>query len=354
MGPQGSAGRYARQVRLAPIGEDGQRRIRAAHVLVVGCGALGTAVSELLARAGVGTITLVDRDVVEWSNLQRQFLFDEEDARRGLPKVEAAKARLGRINADVRVRSFFDDFNPSNAERYAEGVDVAVDGLDNLETRYLLNDVATLREFPYIYGAAVATDGMSATLVPGRTACLRCLFPEPPPAGSLPTCESAGVLGAATALVASIEAAEAVKLIVGGIEAVSRDIVSFDLWRNLWRRTSIDDARDPECPCCGRKRFEFLDGSRFSEVTVLCGRNAVQFAPPRRESPPPLEVVERRLVDHDELQRDASSVTCRLRGVTSPDGGPIRLTVHADGRVVVGGVREPELAKSIVARFVGR
>lgn len=348
--------RYARQARLAPIGAEGQHRIRAAHVLVVGCGALGSVVAELLARAGVGTLTLVDRDVVEWSNLQRQLLFDEEDARRATPKVEAAKARIARINGDVRVRSFFDDFNATTAERYVEGVDVIVDGLDNLESRYLLNDVAVMRETPYVYGAAVGTGGMTAVIVPNVTPCLRCLFPELPPTGSIATCESAGVLGAATSLIASLEAAEAIKLIVGDAEATSRELTTVDLWSNVFRRAGTSAARDPNCPCCVERRYEFLDGSLASDVTVLCGRNAVQIAPRREpaESAGLAETLMQRLAEQDEVRRDQYSFACTLRGVVGPGDAPIGITVFDDGRILVRGTREPEFAKSIVARFVGQ
>jgi molybdopterin-synthase adenylyltransferase len=188
----------------------------------------------------------------------------------------------------VRVRAFFDDFNPSTAERYVEGADVVVDGLDNLESRYLLNDVAVMRELPYVYGAAVGTEGMSAVILPNVTPCLRCLFPELPPAGSMATCESAGVLGSMTAMIAAIEVAEAIKIIVGATDAVTRALITIDLWKNQWRQLVTEASRDPECPCCGAKRFEFLDGSRASEVTVLCGKNTVQFAPfgrPGRTAP---------------------------------------------------------------------
>jgi molybdopterin/thiamine biosynthesis adenylyltransferase len=346
-------GRYARQERLPEIGSDGQRRIRAAHVLVVGCGALGSAAAELLARAGVGTLTLIDRDVVEWSNLQRQHLFDEEDAKRSLPKVEAAKARLARINSEVRTRTFFDDFNAATAERYVEGVDVILDGLDNLETRYLLNDVAVMRDIPYVYGAAVGVEGMSTCVIPGCTACLRCIFPELPPAGTIATCESAGVLGTVTALIGALEATAAIKLVVGAQQAIAHSLVTVDLWSNTTRAIATESSRDPNCPCCGQRRFEFLDGSRMSEVTVLCGKNAVQFAPPRDLPPPSLPAIEERLRSHGEVRSDELGVSCTIPmpGIESP---VILLTVFADGRILVRGTRDPEQAKSLVARFVGR
>lgn len=353
--PEGP-GRYARQVRLPPIGEEGQRRLRAGHVLIVGCGALGSACAELLARAGIGTLTLVDRDVVELTNLQRQLLFDEEDARRSLPKVEAAKARIAEINHEVRVRAFYDDFSPRNAERYVEGADVIVDGLDNLETRYLLNDLAIMRAVPYVYGAAVGSEGMCTAILPDEqapTPCLRCLFPELPPSGAVATCESVGVLGSLTSLVASLEVTQAIKILVGDRASVERGLVVVDLWRNAWRRIDTAAGRDPTCPCCGDRNFEFLDGSRIPAVTVLCGRNAVQIAPPPEREPLELEAIALRLAGHDDVVCESTSVSCVLRGVTSPEGTPIHLLVFVDGRIVVRGSSEPEFARSIVARFVG-
>ncbi len=353
-------GRYARQVRLPAMGEEGQRRLRAGHALIVGCGALGSACAELLARAGVGTLTLVDRDVVELTNLQRQLLFDEEDARRGLPKVEAAKARIAEINGDVRVRAFYDEFGPHNAERYAEGADVIVDGLDNLQTRYLLNDLAVLRSMPYLYGAAVGTEGMCAAIIPGAgeggeqpTPCLRCLFPELPPAGSIATCETAGVLGPITTLVAALEVAQAIKLLIGARRDVDAGLLSIDLWRNAWRRIGTGAGRDPDCVCCARRNFEFLDGSRIPEVTVICGKNAVQILPGRDAPPIDLDAIAIRLREHNACRRDAHSFSCQLRTVTSPEGHPVRLAVFEDGRVVVHGSREPDFARSVVATYVG-
>jgi adenylyltransferase/sulfurtransferase len=339
--------RHARQIRLAQIGEEGQRRLRAGHVLVVGCGALGSVAVELLARAGVGTITVVDRDVVERSNLQRQFLFDDDDARQGTPKAEAAKTRVGRIDPAIRVRAFHDDFSPRNAERYAEGVDVLVDGLDHLATRYLLNDLAVARGIPYVYGAAVGTEGMCAVIRPGSSPCLRCLFPEPPPPGSSPTCATAGVLGPVTALVASLEAANAIKLLVGAAEAVEPGLLILDLWSNLWRRVETTAAREPGCVCCGARRFEFLHGDRIGQVTALCGRDAVQLSPAADAPPLDLDLVRRRFAQLGHANGDDRSVRVILRDE------PLELAVFADGRMVVRGTTDPEVARAVIARTLG-
>jgi adenylyltransferase/sulfurtransferase len=341
-----AADRFARQIALPQIGVEGQRRLAASHALIVGCGALGSAAAELLARAGIGALTIVDRDVVEESNLQRQFLFDEEDVRRGSSKAEAAKARIARINRAVRVRSAYDDFGPANARRYAEGVDVIIDGLDNFESRYLLNDLAVATGTPYVYGAAVGTRGMLAVVRPALGACLRCIAPQPPAPGVVETCQHAGVLGAATALIAAFEATEATKLLVGAEDAVERDLLSIDLWRGEFRRIGLADARDPTCPCCGLRRFEFLDGDALPAVEVFCGRSAVQLRPSRSS-----------------LGSVGLADLAKRCGLPAPaGGGPLvigapdgaeSLEVFSDGRIVVRGTTDPERARALAARLVG-
>ncbi|MFO0827257.1 MAG: ThiF family adenylyltransferase [Phycisphaerales bacterium] len=338
--------RYRRQAALPILGEEGQRRIQAGHVLVVGCGALGSVAVELLARAGVGTLTVVDRDVVEWTNLQRQLLFDEDDARRATPKAEAAKARVARINADVRVRAFWDDLGPRNAVRYAEGVDVIVDGLDNIESRYLLNDLAVSTGTTYVYGAAVGTVGMCAVVRPGATPCLRCMFPEPPHPGSVATCDTVGVLGTATAIVASLEVTQAIKILAGAADSCERRLVSLDVWSGEYRAIDRGEAPDPQCPCCGRRNFEFLNGERIPQVTTLCGANAVQIAP-RRSATCDLDAIAARLEGHATIERRDGAIRAAMRD------DAVELTVFVDGRVVVRGTTEPDRARALVARYVG-
>jgi molybdopterin/thiamine biosynthesis adenylyltransferase len=337
--------RYARQARLPEIGAAGQARIRAGSVLVVGCGALGGVAAEILARAGAGTITVVDRDVVEATNLQRQFLFDETDARRATPKAEAAKARLAKVNGEVRVRAFVDDLTARNVRRYLEGVDVVVDGLDNLETRYVLNDAAVEAGIPYVYGAAVGTGGMFATVVPGRTPCLRCLAPELPPPGTVATCELAGVLASATVAVAAAEAAEAIKLLVGDFAAIERGLVSVDLWRGT--RTRHDRGEpDPACDACGLRRFPALDEAAIP-AAALCGQDAVRVPLSGRVD---LAALLDRLAPFGTFHRRDG----RIDGSFSPGTASVAgLVVFADGVATVRGTRDPETARSIVARFVG-
>ncbi|MDZ4754941.1 MAG: ThiF family adenylyltransferase [Phycisphaerae bacterium] len=343
--------RYRQQMRLAPIGAEGQRRLRDSHALIVGCGALGSVAIEQLARAGVGRLTIVDRDVVDESNLQRQVLYDEDNARRATPKAEAAKARVAKINSSVNVRAWYDDFAPRNAMRYIEGVHVIVDGLDNLETRYLLNDLAVRTGIPYVYGAAVGTEGMCAVIRPGVTPCLRCVFPELPPAGLIATCDTAGVLGSLTALVASLEVTQAIKLLVGAATSVEPGLLAIDLWRNTWRRIDTG-TRDPACPCCARREFAFLEGDRIPTTTVFCGRDAVQIAP-RMSRVVDLDSLERRLASLGSFKRSPDRLTGVLADERSSSGLPLELTVFSDGRILLRGSQEPELARAIAARFVG-
>ena len=266
--------RYSRQVRFAPVGDEGQRRIRAARVAIVGCGALGSVQAEILARAGIGMLRLIDRDIVELSNLQRQFLFDESDAREGLPKAAAAARRLAQVNSEIAIEPVVADLTPSNAAELLENIDLILDGTDNFETRYVLNDVAVRGGIPWIYGAAVGSYGLKLAIMPGRTACFRCIYPEPP-AGAQPTCETAGVLGPVTATIAALQAADALKILAAGADSFVARLTTVDVWSGEIRQ--IDPpARDPECPCCAARQFVHLDGSRRAPIS-LCGRNAVQI-----------------------------------------------------------------------------
>ena len=371
---QPSADRYSRQERLPDFGPEGQRRLREASVLVVGCGALGSVVTEQLARAGVGRLTIVDRDLVEESNLQRQSLYTEQDALRAAPKAEAAKARLAQVNSGVVVRAFVDDLLGSNAERYAEGVDLVVDCLDNFETRAVLNDVAVARRLPLVYGGAVGNAGMCALILPagrgfgGRiewrdarcTPCLRCLLPELPRPGELATCDTAGVLGPVAAAVASVQAAIAIRLVALGADSVPDELVRIDLASLAFRTSSLRDARDPECECCARRSFVHLAGAEpASGSRVLCGRNAVEI---RLGEGLPSEEFARlatRISSAGPLSRSHHGSTCVLRvalPAASAGDGPRTLSVLSSpaGTVaIVDGTRDPEIARSVVARWVG-
>jgi adenylyltransferase/sulfurtransferase len=362
-------GRYHRQMLLPGIGEAGQRRLVAAHVLVVGCGALGTVIADGLARAGVGRLRLVDRDVVEITNLQRQILFDESDVRRCLPKAEAARERLGQINSQVRVEACVDDFNHRSAERLARDVHLVMDGLDNFETRYLLNDLAVSHHLPYVYGGAVGVTGMSMPILPAAnglppdapgairwspdqaTPCLRCIFPEAPPPGSIPTCDTAGVLGAVVMIIAAHQVAQAIKLITGHIDRLDRSLLSIDLWANQTARYDVQGALSEACPCCARRRFSFLRGETTTAASMLCGRNAVQVAGGAEEID--LQSLALRLEPHGSFRHNGfllHGTFDRERGI---GGEPIALTLFPNGRAIVAGTNEPEAARTIYARYVG-
>src|SRR3954468_1046669 len=235
--------RYARQMRYAPLGVDGQRKLLASTALVVGCGALGSVIANTLARAGVGKLRIVDRDFLELNNLQRQGLYDEDDVAAGLPKAIAAKNRLDKINSTIQIEAIVADVDHTNIERLLAGVDCLVDGTDNFETRFLLNDAAVKRGIPWIYGGCLGAEGQTLTILPGQTPCLRCLIPEPPPPGTTPTCDSAGILATIISVVASLESNEALKLLSGHPEAISRMWTVIDLWDNTLRQIKLDTAR---------------------------------------------------------------------------------------------------------------
>ena len=362
--------RYQRQMLLAGIGEEGQKQLAQSRVLLVGCGALGCTIADLLARAGVGRLTLIDRDIVEWTNLQRQTLFTEDDARHGRTKADAARLRLRAINDDVAIDAFADDFNARNAERYAHGNDLLIDGLDNFETRYLLNDLAVHHHVPYVYGGAVGMTGMSMVVLPhadaarpawtGRlawsdqqaTPCLRCLFPEAPPPGTTPTCDTAGVLGPIVTLVAARQAMEAIKLLVGAADAVDTRLHSFDGWLNEERAFDVRSAwQKDRCPTCGAGQFEYLDGDAGSDTTSLCGRNAVQITPSADHGAPGMSL-------HDLAERLApfGDFTCSdqvLRGALRTDDAEFDVMIFANGRAIIRGTSEPDVARRIYARYIG-
>lgn len=344
--------RYHRQILLPQIGDAGQARLGAARVLLVGCGALGSVLADQLVRAGVGWLRLVDRDVVETTNLQRQVLYDEQDAANGTPKAVAAGGRLGRVNSTVRVDPVVTDVHAGNAEDLAglgaDGppVDLILDGTDNVETRYLLNDVAVKHGLPWVYGACVGTEGRMMVVRPPDGACLRCVFPEPPGPGELPTCDTAGVLGPVAAVVASLQAVAAIKLLTVQGGTVSEELVTLDLWGGRWRQTSLDGAKRSDCKTCGRREFEFL-GRGADRSVSLCGRNAVQVRPGVGKGLD-LGSVADRLKRCGAVERTPHLVRCRL-----DEGADLRLTVFADGRAIVQGTNDPERARSVYARWVG-
>ncbi|MBM3999448.1 MAG: thiazole biosynthesis adenylyltransferase ThiF [Planctomycetes bacterium] len=337
--------RYSRQMRFAPIGEAGQRRLATSRALVCGCGALGSVIAGTLARAGVGKLRIVDRDFVELSNLQRQSLYDEEDARSGLPKAIAAQAKLQAANSTIEIEPIVADIDASNIEAFVEGVDVILDGTDNFEIRYLLNDAAIRYGIPWVFGGCLGAEGQTMTILPGTTACLRCVIPEPPAPGASPTCDAAGIVAPIIQVIASIEAMEAIKILTGQWDAVSRDLVVFDLWTNETRRIALGDAFPGfgRCACQGRD-FPWLDRRRGSHSAVLCGRNAVQLSFPESAD---LSLEQLR----DKLET-VGRVTMN-RFLLRLEVGPHVLTVFRDGRTIVGGTSDIAEARSLHARYVG-
>lgn len=401
--------RHQRQITLPWCGEKGQSRIRGAHVLVIGCGALGCASIEWLARAGVGQLTLVDRDVVEWSNLQRQQLFSERDAQVGAPKAEAAARRVKEIDSTIRVHACVEHVNSENAADLARGVNVIVDGLDNIETRFVLNDVSVRDGIPYVYAAAVAMEGRCMVVLPrdvavderifkagdadkadaqiskagvsnfihariskdvanigeskathfaARGACLRCVFPEMPAPGVLPTCDLAGVLGPLVGMVGAFAASQALFLLAGRADLLERKLWSVDLAAH--RHATIAVSVDERCACCGKKEFSFLEPMHeMSSVAHLCGRGAIQVLPTRRVKVDganvdmDLSALQKQLLDHGQFAMRGGSLHGQLRNVAGLGGEPVELTIFADGRAIVGRCSDETIARSIYDRFIG-
>jgi molybdopterin/thiamine biosynthesis adenylyltransferase len=390
--------RHLRQITLPWCGEEGQSRIRGAHVLVVGCGALGCASIEWLTRAGVGQLTLVDRDVVEWSNLQRQQLFSERDAQAGSPKAEAAARRVKEIDSTIRVHACVEHLNAENAADLARGVNVIVDGLDNIETRFVLNDLSVRDGIPYVYAAAVAMEGRCMVVLPrdiavdaqlsqvdisnvvdvgarisqagkasaisssshlaARGACLRCVYPEMPAPGVLPTCDLAGVMGPVVGMVGAFAASQALLLLAGRADLLERKLWSVDLAAH--RHATIAVSVDAHCACCGKQEFSFLEPvNEASRVAHLCGRGAIQVLPTRRVKVKgaivdmDLPALQKQLLDHGQFAMRGGSLHGQLRNVPGLGGEPVELTIFADGRAIVGRCSDETIARSIYDRFIG-
>lgn len=337
--------RYDRQARFAPLGEEGQRQLAKARALVCGCGALGSVVSETLVRGGVGFVRIVDRDFVELSNLQRQVLFDEPDVSEGLPKAIAAANKLRFINSEVTIEPVVADATHRNIGELAADVDVILDGTDNFAARFLLNDFAVKHNKPWVYGGCIGAEGQTMTILPGESACLACLMADVPPPGTTPTCDTAGIIGPIVGVIASIEAAEALKILSGHREAVSRRLTIIDLWDNQIR--SVDLARlreNSDCRVCKHNEFTWLSGERGSTSAVLCGRNAVQLsAPPGATAS--LDDIAGRLAGVGRIQRNAFLLRLTVNGYV--------LTVFSDGRTIVSGTDDIATARTLHARYIG-
>ncbi|HXS93759.1 MAG TPA: ThiF family adenylyltransferase [Candidatus Limnocylindrales bacterium] len=332
--------RYSRQILFPGIGERGQEALLAAHAAVAGCGALGSFQAAALARAGVGRLTIIDRDYIEPSNLHRQWLFEEEDAADGLPKAAAAARRIGRINSSVHVRAAVADLTVENIDDLLGGAAVILDGTDNFETRYLLNDFAVSRGIPWIYGAAVGSYGITMPILPGDTPCLRCVYPTPP-SGAQPTCETAGVVNPIISAVASLQVAEALKILSGSAGTVSRRITTIDVWDGRIRQIALPE-RDPECAACGRRELPALRETSRPPVT-LCGRNAVQIREADRELN--LRELGERLKGLGEVRVNEYALRFFVDAY--------ELTVFEDGRAIVKGTDDPGVARGLYAKYIG-
>jgi adenylyltransferase/sulfurtransferase len=335
--------RYSRQVLFPQIGRSGQEKLLNSRVLLVGCGALGASHAEMLSRAGIGRLRIVDRDFVEYTNLQRQTLFKESHAADRLPKAVAAETRIAEINSGIDVEPIVADVNNSNIESLIDGCDLVLDGTDNFQIRYLLNDACVKTGKTWIYGAAVSSYGTTMTIIPGETPCLRCVFEEMPDAGSSPTCDTAGVIMPVIASIAAIQVTEAIKLLVGDANSLHRSIVQIDIWQNDWRKIKLS-APNPDCITCGRRTFEFLDADSQEFSAVLCGRNAVQIAPPKA------------------AQLDLPAFAANLSHITGVKQneylvrftvGDNEITVFRDARAIITGTDDVSAARNLYARFVG-
>ena len=335
--------RYSRQILFPEIGRRGQERLLASRAVIVGCGALGSFQANALARAGVGQIVIIDRDYVEAGNLQRQWLFDEADAEQALPKAAAAARRLAAINSSVHVEPRIADLTVDNAEELLTPADVILDGCDNFETRYLINDVALKHTIPWIYGAAVGSYGVTMPILPGRSACLACVFPAPPK-GPQPTCDTAGILNAITSLIASLQVGDATKILSSqrsSVKPVKPRMLSVDLWEGGIQQLDVSEP-DPQCRVCGQRKFEYLAG-RHRRPVSLCGRNAVQIN--ERQRSLDLKGLSATLEPLGAVRRNEFA----LRFICSP----YEMTIFPDGRAIIKGTDDVGVARSLYARYVG-
>ncbi|MBI2301015.1 MAG: ThiF family adenylyltransferase [Armatimonadetes bacterium] len=334
--------RYARQTILPEVGREGQARLAEATVAVMGCGALGSVAATILARSGVGHLRLIDRDVVELHNLQRQVLYNEDDAARGVPKAAAAAERLQAVNGSIEVLPFVADVDHRNIEDLLVGCDVVVDAVDNFESRYLLNDAAVKHGIPWVYGGVIGVGGVSMPILPGDGPCFRCLFPSDPGPGAVETCDTAGILSTIVHIVSAFQATEALKLAMGRRDEVRRELLEIDAWSG--ESVLLRIHRREDCPVCVGRRFEHLEGERGSSATHMCGRDAVQIRP---KTPAKLD-----LPDLAERLKAVGSVNCHPMLVRLEVEG-YQLSIFADGRAIVHGAGDETVARAIYARYVG-
>ncbi len=336
--------RYRKQELFAELGPEGQARLRRSKVLVAGAGATGGTVAALMVRAGVGLVRVVDRDFLELSNLNRQLLYDESDLETGLPKAILAEKRLKAMNSDVEVEGIVADINPDNAMELMSDVDLVLDGLDNQITRYLINDVAVKLDRPWVWTGCLGSTGNVMTIVPGRTPCLRCVLPDPAPPGAMPTCDTAGIIGPTPNLVASVAATEGLKLLTGAMDRLQTGILALDLWQSFYHLFELKDGKNEDCPCCGQKRFEFLESRDRSLTETMCGIDAVQISPP---GPKRLEL--------DQLARrlDPETIVSANEYLIRFEAEGCQFSVFPDGRVIIHGTDDHAQARTLYDRYIG-
>lgn len=335
--------RYSRQILFSGIGKEGQSRISESSIVMVGCGALGAMQASLLVRAGVGTLRIIDRDFVEESNLQRQILFDEEDAQAVLPKAIAAEKKLRAANSLVKIEGIVEDVNPSSIDRLLGGFDLIMDASDNFDVRFLINDFSVKTGIPWIYGACVGAYGLTFPVIPGEGPCLRCIFESAPSAGLGQTCDTAGVIGPIVSVIAAMQVAEALKVLTGAKEHISRKIATVNMWHNQYDFLNLPSP-NPDCSCCGKHEFAYLDGTLGADATSLCGRNSVQI---RRRTGAKIDLdnLARKLAPLGRVEQNRFLLRAAIDGY--------QLTVFSDGRAIINGTYDLGLAKSLYARYIG-
>jgi len=340
-----NAGRYSRQILFSGIGNEGQDALSKSRVTIIGCGALGSLQAEMLVRAGIGSLRIIDRDFVEESNLPRQLLFTEADAKENQPKAIAAARRLKLINSEIHLDALVTDVNYANIEDLIADAQIIVDGTDNFETRYLINDAAVKSGTPWVYGAAVGSYGVQMTIRPGITPCLRCIWSDPPSPGTFPTCDTGGVILTAIGMVASAQVTEALKLLIGRFDDLHNSLLEFDVWTSRFGRLNVKEARLADCSCCWKKDFAFLASHGGQLATTLCGRNAVQVLPGGRDSRVDLNELAENLKAVGEVTVNQYLLRLHAR--------PYEITVFADGRGIIQGTEDTALARSLYSRYVG-
>jgi sulfur carrier protein ThiS adenylyltransferase len=336
--------RYSRQTLFTPIGEEGQQKIRQKHVLIIGAGALGTGNAEALIRAGIGELTIVDRDYVEWSNLQRQQLYTEKDADERIPKAIAAQKRLSEINSEVVIEAHVLDATPQELEQLVEGVDLILDATDNFDTRMMINDISQKYDVPWIYGACVSSYGISYTVIPGETPCLNCLL-ESVPLGGL-TCDTAGIINPTVQMVVAYQTVEAMKILVEDWDALRKKLVSFDLWSNQHTQINVMKAKKESCLSCGKEpTYPHLSYENQTKSAVLCGRDSVQIRPPERQERNLNEIAERLSTQGGTVEQNPF--------LLSFSTGDQRMVLFKDGRALIHGTKDIAEAKTLYHRYLG-